>query len=195
MIDINIIAVIFAVASVVLLYLYVTYKPPACPAQEECPGCPACPACPDAECPVQPPCPSFMGFELKGDYQEILELINYIKELNKEIQDGVCGHITPGTLDGVLANMRQIQAERDADPSTSKVTCSVEVGWAQQALIARLNDTNFSTSTKGKITIALVNLLSHIPDAFCDASTGQIDLVKYESVFRNVYKAFCGREL
>lgn len=186
MIDINIIAVFFAVASAVLLYLYVTYKPPACPAH------PACPACPEqAECPVQPPCPSFMGFELKGDYQEILDLINYIKELNKEIQDGVCGYITPGILDSVIERMRHIQE----GTIQNRRSCSVETAAAQQELIAGLNQTNFSASTKGKITIALVRLMTHIPDAFCDASTGQIDLVKYESVFRNVYKAFCGKEL
>jgi len=57
------------------------------------------------------------------------------------------------------------------------------------------SDSPFVSTTRGKITIALVKLITYMPDAICDASTGLIDIVKYESLLRNMYKAFCGREI
>jgi len=215
MIDINIIAVCFAVASAVLLYLYLTYKPPpcpkqeecpGCPKQEECPGCPACQACPAAECPVQPPCPSFMGFELKGDYQEILDLVNNIKDLNKELQDGICGHITGHVFDEHIAIVTEAITDtqtRNANIARGNpgqlgpaLTCSRVATDIQESLLRRMaSDSPFVSTTRGKITIALVKLITYMPDAICDASTGLIDIVKYESLLRNMYKAFCGREI
>jgi hypothetical protein len=215
MIDINIIAGFFAVASAILAYLYLTYKPPSCPKQAECPGCPesqgcpACQACPAAECPVQPPCPTFMGFELKGDYQEVLDLVNNIKDLNKELQDGICGHITGHVFDEHIATVteaiRAQQQHNDLVNSNAQTqnfgsafTCSTGAAHVQQNLLrhpSMTGNSGFGTTTKGKITIAIVKLISYMPDAICDASTGLIDIVKYESLLRNVYKAFCGSEI
>jgi len=147
-----------------------------------------------------------MGFEMRGDHQEILTIIDNLNSLGRAFQTGTCENIDGDYLASVLDEARAVNARMDAQTDLLKTqpdrarlgytSCTRPFQDAQQNLVRNImNGGALNNTNKGRIAVEIVKLISHMPEVICDTVTERIDLVKLENTFRAIHRAFCGGDL